>query len=310
MRWRNSKAQSSKVQANTRGEFASGGARPAMCVVLCAALLSWTARAAFGQPGQTNLANDSLQDRMNIRVTTVSKTEQKLSQTASAVFVITQEDIAESGATNIPDLLRMVPGMDVAQINANTWAISARGFNARFANMLQVLVDGRSVYTDSFGGVFWDQLDIPLEDIERIEVIRGPGGSVWGGNSVNGIINIITKKASDATLRGQSIEGGRVAVRRARDASELRHRQMVFISSTEHRHLDSILQAVRGAKVLLVGESPGFSAAGGAIQFEMQNDRVRLSINLDAAARAGLRVSSKLLSLATIVHDAGGKRKG
>jgi iron complex outermembrane recepter protein len=134
---------------------------------------------------------------MNIRVTTVSKTEQKLSQTAGAVFVITPEDIARSGATNIPDLLRMVPGMDVAQINANTWAIPARGFNARFANELQVLVDGRSVYTDSFGGVFWDQLDLPLEDIQRIEVIRGPGGSVWGGNSVNGIINIITKKASE-----------------------------------------------------------------------------------------------------------------
>jgi iron complex outermembrane recepter protein len=134
---------------------------------------------------------------MNIQVTTVSKTEQKLSQTASAVFVITQEDIERSGATNIPDLLRMVPGMDVAQINANTWAISARGFNARFANELQVLVDGRSVYTDSFGGVFWDQLDLPLQDIQRIEVIRGPGGSVWGGNSVNGVINIITKKASE-----------------------------------------------------------------------------------------------------------------
>lgn len=206
MRWRNSKAQSSKVQANTRGEFAPRSARPAMCVVLCAALLSWTATAAFGQPSQTNLANESLQNLMNIRVTTVSNTEQKLSQTASAVFVITQQDIAESGATNIPDLLRMVPGMDVAQINANTWAISGRGFNARFANMLQVLVDGRSVYTDSFGGVFWDQLDMPLEDIERIEVIRGPGGSVWGGNSVNGVINIITKKASET--QGAMVVGG------------------------------------------------------------------------------------------------------
>ncbi len=133
---------------------------------------------------------------MNIQVTSVSKTEQKLSQTASAVFVITQGDIARSGATNIPDLLRMVPGMDVAQINANTWAITARGFDARFGNELQVLVDGRSVYTESFGGVFWDQMDLPLEDIERIEVIRGPGGSVWGGNAVNGVVNIITKKAS------------------------------------------------------------------------------------------------------------------
>lgn len=206
MRWQNSEAKSSKVQTNARGKFVPRGAQPAMCVFLCATLLFWTATGAFGESGQTNLANESLQDLMNIRVTTVSKTEQKLSQTASAVFVITQQDIAESGATNIPDLLRMVPGMDVAQINANTWAISARGFNARFASMLQVLVDGRSVYTDSFGGVFWDQLDIPLEDIERIEVIRGPGGSVWGGNSVNGIINIITKKTSET--RGALVVGG------------------------------------------------------------------------------------------------------
>ncbi len=117
-------------------------------------------------------------------------------------------------------------------------------------------------------------------------------------------------QAIDETLRGQSIGGRRVAVQRVRDASELRHCQMAFISSTEQRHLDSILQAVQGANVLLVGESPGFAAAGGAIQFEMQDDRVRFSINPDAAARAGLRVSSKLLSLATIVHDADEKRKG
>ena len=102
---------------------------------------------------------------MNIQVTSVSKTEQTLSNTASAVFVISQEDIRRSGATNIPDLLRMVPGMDVAQINSNTWAITARGFNARFGNELLVLVDGRAVYTDTFGGVFWDVLDPPLEDI-------------------------------------------------------------------------------------------------------------------------------------------------
>jgi iron complex outermembrane receptor protein len=161
---------------------------------------------ARADQSQEGLANQSLESLMSMQVTSVSKTEQTLSQTAAAVFVITQEDIAQSGATNIPDLLRMVPGMDVAQIDANTWAINARGFNARFANELQVLVDGRSVYTDSFGGVFWDQLDLPLEDIERIEVIRGPGGSVWGGNSVNGVINIITKKASET--KGAMVVGG------------------------------------------------------------------------------------------------------
>jgi iron complex outermembrane receptor protein len=134
---------------------------------------------------------------MNIQVTSVSKTQQALSQAASAIFVITPEDILRSGAANIPDLLRMVPGIDVAQINANTWAVTSRGFNGRFSNALLVLVDGRTVYSPTFGGVFWDALDLPLEDIARVEVIRGPGGSVWGSNAVNGVINIITKKSSD-----------------------------------------------------------------------------------------------------------------
>ena len=144
---------------------------------------------------------------MNIKVTSVSKKEQKLSQVAAAVFVISAEDIRRSGATNIPDLLRMVPGLDVAQISANTWAISARGFNLQFANKLLVLIDGRAVYTPLFGGVDWDTQDVPLEDIERIEVIRGPGGAVWGANAVNGVINIITKKAAD-THGGLLVAGG------------------------------------------------------------------------------------------------------
>lgn len=181
----------------------SGSTRVALACIAVAMLAAGVARA---DESKADLANQSLESLMNVQVTSVSKTEQKLSQTAAAVFVITQEDIARSGATNIPDLLRMVPGMDVAQIDADTWAINSRGFNARFANELQVLVDGRSVYTDSFGGVFWDQLDLPLEDIERIEVIRGPGGSVWGGNSVNGVINIITKKASET--KGAMVVGG------------------------------------------------------------------------------------------------------
>jgi YfiR/HmsC-like len=117
-------------------------------------------------------------------------------------------------------------------------------------------------------------------------------------------------QAIDSTLRGQSIRGRAVAVQRVQDASHLRHCQMAFVSSSDRRHLQEILQNVRGASVLLVGESPGFAAEGGAIQFEMEDDRVRFSINPEAAERAGLRVSSKLLALATIVHDAGGKPKG
>ena len=146
---------------------------------------------------QMDLPDRSIEDLMNMQVTSVSKTEERVSQSAAAVFVITQEDIAHSNATNIPDLLRMVPGMDVAQINANTWAVSVRGFDGRFSNKLLVMVDGRTVYTPTFGGVFWDALDLPLEDIERIEVIRGPGGSIWGANAVDGVVNVITKKASE-----------------------------------------------------------------------------------------------------------------
>src|ERR1700734_2257113 len=146
---------------------------------------------------QMDLPDRSIEDLMNMQVTSVSKTEERVSQSAAAVFVITQEDIAHSNATNIPDLLRLVPGMDVAQINANTWAVSVRGFDGRFSNKLLVMVDGRTVYTPTFGGVFWDALDLPLEDIERIEAIRGPGGSIWGANAVDGVVNIITKKASE-----------------------------------------------------------------------------------------------------------------
>ena len=164
-----------------------------LLILLAIALPAWP------QQKTEDLTSKSLEDLMNMEVTSVSKKEQKLSRTASAIFVITQEDIRRSGATNIPDLLRMVPGMNVAQINANTWAINVRGFNEQFANELLVMVDGRSLYTPSFGGVYWDTLDLPLEDIERIEVIRGPGGAIWGGNAVNGVVNIITRKAGDTS---------------------------------------------------------------------------------------------------------------
>lgn len=134
---------------------------------------------------------------MNVRVTSVSKREQSLARTAAAVFVISQEDIRRSGATNIADLLRMAPGVDVEQIDANAWAISVRGFNARYSNKVLVLIDGRTVYTPSFSGVFWEHLDMPLENIDRIEVIRGPGATIWGANAVNGVISIFTKSSRE-----------------------------------------------------------------------------------------------------------------
>jgi iron complex outermembrane receptor protein len=146
---------------------------------------------------EPDLTQKSLEDLMNVEVTSVSRKGQKTSQAAAAVFVISRQDIARSGATNIPELLRMVPGVEVAQLDNHTWAISVRGFNGQESNKLLVLVDGRTVYNPIFAGVFWDSQNIPLDTIERIEVIRGPGAAVWGDNAVNGTINIITRPAKD-----------------------------------------------------------------------------------------------------------------
>jgi len=144
-----------------------------------------------------DLTQFSIEELMDIKVTSVNKKSQRLYDSAAAVFVITREDIRRSGATSIPGALRMAPGVNVARIDANKWAVNCRGFNSRFAPSLQVLVDGRSVYTPSFSGVYWETTDVLLEDVDRIEVIRGPGATIWGSNAVNGVINIITRRAND-----------------------------------------------------------------------------------------------------------------
>jgi iron complex outermembrane receptor protein len=152
-------------------------------------LISFAARA--------DVTEFSLEQLMQMTVTSVSKKDQKLSQATAAIYVITREDIARSGLSSIPELLRQVPGLQVAQIDAHKWAISARGFNGRWASKLLVLMDGRTLYTPLFSGVYWDVQDTVLQDIERIEVIRGPGGTIWGANAVNGVINIITRNSSE-----------------------------------------------------------------------------------------------------------------
>jgi len=164
---------------------------------LCALIVLVPAALAQDPVDPVDLTQLKIEDLLNVKVTSVSKREESLARTAAAVFVITQEDIRRSGALNIPDVLRMAPGVDVQSIDANAWAISIRGFNARYSNKVLVLIDGRSVYTPSFSGVFWEQIDMPLENIERIEIIRGPGATVWGANAVNGVISIITKSARD-----------------------------------------------------------------------------------------------------------------
>lgn len=145
------------------------------------------------------LRDISLQQLLALDVSSLAKKNQKLSNSAASISVITQEDLHESGVTNVPDALRLVPGVQVARINGNSWAISIRGFNGEYSNKLLVLIDGRSVYSPLYSGVHWDIQDLMLEDIERIEVIRGPGGSLWGANAVNGVINIITY-SSENTL--------------------------------------------------------------------------------------------------------------
>lgn len=141
----------------------------------------------------------SLQELSNIKVTSVSNKLQKLSQVAAAVYVISQEEIHRSGMTNVADVLRLAPGISVARIDGSKWGVTSRGFNGRFANKLLVLVDGRSLYTPIFSGVYWDMSMPLLDNIDRIEVIRGPGAAIWGANAVSGVVNIITKSAKETT---------------------------------------------------------------------------------------------------------------
>lgn len=171
-----------------------------------------TTQIALAQPQQaatdqqTDLSDLDIRELINIEVTSPSKKTEKVANVASAITVVTAEDIRRSGASSIMEALRMVPGLHIAQIDKEQWSISSRGFSGLFADKLLVLVDGRSVYTPLFGGVFWNEQDLMLEDVERIEVIRGPGATLWGANAVNGVINIITRPAGDT--HGGLVAGG------------------------------------------------------------------------------------------------------
>ena len=163
---------------------------------------------AAPEPGVSTatLKSLSVEELMDIEVTSVSKRPEKLSETASAIQVITQEEIRRSGSTTLAEALRLASNLQVAQKNAHDWGISARGFNTELSNKLLVLIDGRTVYTPLYSGVFWDAQDYLLEDIDRIEVISGPGGTLWGANAVNGVINIITRSSHET--QGLALEAG------------------------------------------------------------------------------------------------------
>lgn len=169
------------------------------------ALLALFAPLRAQPPSQGGLADASLEELMNIEVTSASKKEQRLGSIAASAYVISAEDIRRSGISILPELLRLAPGVQVARLSSGSWAIGIRGFNDEYSNKLLVLVDGRSVYNEFYACVLWDTLNLAVEDIERIEVIRGPGAAMWGTNAVNGVINIITKSAQ--TTQGGSITG-------------------------------------------------------------------------------------------------------
>ncbi len=165
---------------------------------------------SFAPPASAidNVSELNLEDLLQVEVTTAARQPEGLYDTAAAVFVITQEDIRRSGATSLPELLRMVPGLQVARINNSVWAITARGLNSRFANELLVLQDGRTLYNHLFSGVYWNAQDTILADIDRIEVIRGAGAALWGANAVNGVINIITRPAAETQGSLQTLTVG------------------------------------------------------------------------------------------------------
>lgn len=179
--------------------------------VFCLVCILLLALCAFAASSSKDLKNLTLEQLGEVKVTTASKQPEEVWNTAAAIFVITQEDIRRSGVTNIPDALRLAPGVEVARVNGGrNWAVGIRGFGDQFSKDVLVLIDGRSVYTPLFAGVFWTIDNVMLEDIDRIEVIRGPGATIWGANAVNGVINIITKNSKDTHGTLVSAGGGNV----------------------------------------------------------------------------------------------------
>lgn len=187
-------------------------------LILAAALATRADDTRSDPSGDTNLKQLSLEQLGNVEITSVSKDPQQVMKTPAAIFVITQADIRRSGATNIPEALRLAPGVEVARIDGDHWSVAIRGLAGQFSKDLLVLIDGRSVYTPLFAGVYWDVQNVMLEDVERIEVIRGPGGTIWGANAVNGVINIITSSAEHThgalvTVGGGNVDQGSGSIR-------------------------------------------------------------------------------------------------
>jgi len=259
-----------------------------------AALLACTAADGYAAaPTQTAaaLVDLSLEQLSNITVSTVSGRAEPLSRAPGSVYVISGEDIRRSGATTLPEALRLAPNLHVARVDGSQYAISARGFNSTTANKLQVLIDGRTVYTPLFSGTFWDAQDVLLEDVERIEVISGPGGTLWGANAVNGVINVITRRAGDtqgtlAVARAGNMERGG-AVRYGNQiagghyrlyAKTLDRDRSRFANGTAARDANDLTQA--GFRADWGSTLDGFTLQGDAYGGNLDQNRERSGFNL------------------------------
>jgi iron complex outermembrane receptor protein len=251
------------------GKAAFGGS-----ILLLAALAPGPARGQAASPGE--LADLSLEELGEIEVTSVSRRVQRLGEAAASVFVISREQIRRSGATSLPEALRLAPNLQVARTGAATYAISARGFNNAIGNKLQVLMDGRILYSPLFSGMFWDAHDLVLDDIERIEVVSGPGSTLWGANAVTGTINIITRPAGDAPggwVRGVAGSDERIVAARYAIGDEARALR-IGVKSADRDHTDNAAGGDRpdGFRSDLLtlradwaGERDRFSLQGGAL---------------------------------------------
>ncbi len=264
----------------------------------------------LNQLSQVQVTRPSIAPSLDTVVSTVERKESTVGRTPAAVFVITNDMIRRSGARSIPEVLRMAPGVQVAHIDGNKWSVSIRGFGNRFANKLLVQIDGRGVYTPLFGGVFWDAQDVLLEDVERIEVVRGPGGTVWGDNAVNGVINIVTKKVKDT--QGTFVEAGAGteersfgSVRQGGQISENAHMRVygkwfdrdAQASTTLH---DDYRQARTGARVdWSAGADDNFTLQGDYYDGSSGTQSV---FGTAAAPYAGLNVFDEALSGGNVLY--------
>ncbi|WP_282109524.1 TonB-dependent receptor plug domain-containing protein [Shewanella algicola] len=230
---------------------------------------------------EANSLDLSLQELMNVEVTSVSKQKQPLSNSPAAIYVLTNEAIRHSGATSIPQALRDVPGLHVAQLDSQKWAVSSRGFNGRYNNKLLVMIDGRTLYSPAFSGVYWEVQDVLMADVERIEVIRGPSAALWGANAVNGVINIITKHSADtlggyAELGAGDYEQGFIGARYGTKLSDNTTSRMYIKGnsrdSLDHNSDDLDSSLVDAASTVDTNNDWRHLQLGGRVDIQLEND--------------------------------------